>query len=131
LIDEDFDLDGDLYTTCNGDCNDTPGAGYFINPGATEIWNGKDDNCDTVIDNVNLIDADGDGYYVNPQNVNAADCNDGNAAVNPGATEIVNGVDDNCNGYVDCADTTVVKQSDSGSRGHDGFDNDCNGIIDG
>jgi hypothetical protein len=128
LIDEDFDLDGDLYTTCNGDCNDGNAA---VNPGATEVWNTLDDNCDGAIDNVNLIDADGDGYYTNPQPPAAADCNDGNAAVNPGATEIVNGLDDNCNGYVDCADTTVVKQSDSGSRGHDGFDNDCNGIIDG
>ena len=41
-------------------------------------------------------DADGDGYtWCN-------ECNDSNAAVNPGAPEICgNGIDDNCNGYVD------------------------------
>ena len=128
LIDEDFDLDGDLFTTCNLDCDDTNAAIY---PGATEVWNGADDNCDGSIDNVNLIDADGDGYYVNPQSVSLTDCDDANAAVFPGAPEVVNGLDDNCNGYVDCADPTRVLQSDSGPRGHDGFDNDCNGIIDG
>lgn len=128
LIDNGFDIDGDLYTSCNGDCNDN---NRFINPTATEIWNGLDDNCDLAIDNVNLVDADVDGYYVNPQNPANADCNDANAAVNPGAAEVVNGIDDNCNGVVDCADPTRVLQSDSGPRGNDGFDNDCNGIIDG
>ena len=128
LVDDGFDVDGDLYTVCNGDCNDNNSS---VNPGQAEVWNGVDDNCDTVIDNVNLIDVDGDGYYTNPQNPQQADCNDTNAAINPGAAEIVNGFDDNCNGFVDCADPTRVLQSDSGSRGHDGLDNDCNGIIDG
>ncbi|RUO94532.1 hypothetical protein D7Y11_04020 [Corallococcus sp. AB018] len=35
------------YTTQRFDCNDTPGSGASINPGATEICgNGIDDNCD-------------------------------------------------------------------------------------
>ncbi|HET6374046.1 MAG TPA: putative metal-binding motif-containing protein [Candidatus Polarisedimenticolia bacterium] len=127
-IDENFDVDGDGWTTCGGDCRDDL---YAVHPGATEIWNGLDDNCDTVVDNVNLVDADADGYFANPANPAQADCNDSNPAVNPGATEIVNTVDDNCNGFIDCADPTVVPQSESGPRGHDGLDNDCVPPIDG
>ncbi|MEP7264452.1 MAG: LamG-like jellyroll fold domain-containing protein, partial [Bacteroidota bacterium] len=40
-------------------------------------------------------DADGDGYN------STVDCNDNNAAIHPGAVEICNGVDDDCNGLVD------------------------------
>src|SRR5262249_32858855 len=41
-------------------------------------------------------DADGDGF-----SVREGDCNDSNAAVHPGATEICNSIDDNCNGQID------------------------------
>ncbi len=47
-VDEDFDVDLDTYTTCNGDCNDaSPG----VNPGASEVpANGIDDNCNGETD---------------------------------------------------------------------------------
>ena len=53
---------------------------------------------------VRLDDQDGDGYI--PSNAcgfgQMGDCNDNNAAINPGASEIIgNGVDDNCNGQTD------------------------------
>lgn len=41
------DSDGDGWTTCNGDCDDSEAA---INPGAIEICNGIDDNCNEQID---------------------------------------------------------------------------------
>jgi hypothetical protein len=42
------------------------------------------------------VDDDGDGYTECQ-----GDCNDGKVTVHPGATELCNGVDDNCNGIVD------------------------------
>ena len=46
-IDEGFNIDGDAFETCEGDCNDNVASIY---PGATESCNGIDDNCDQVID---------------------------------------------------------------------------------
>ncbi|MEX0275357.1 MAG: putative metal-binding motif-containing protein, partial [Flavobacteriaceae bacterium] len=40
------------YTWRDGDCNDDPFYGPSINPGATEVCDGKDNNCDGIIDNV-------------------------------------------------------------------------------
>jgi len=97
-----------------GDCND---SNADINPGADEWCNGLDDNCDGQIDEflpgtTYFQDLDGDGFgnpsvslvscsqpigYV----TNNTDCNDGNAAVRPTATEVCNGIDDDCDGIVD------------------------------
>ena len=82
------------YVANNGDCDDTNAA---VNPGATEICNGIDDNCDGEIDEG--FDADGDGYTTC-----GGDCDDGDPAVNPGAMEICNDIDDNCDGNIDEGD---------------------------
>jgi len=101
------------FVTDSTDCNDADGA---VHPGATEVCNGIDDNCDGQVDeNVRdtfYADADGDGYgdlgttteacsappgYV----ADNTDCDDRNAAVNPSAAEVCNGIDDNCDAVVD------------------------------
>jgi hypothetical protein len=108
-----IDNDGDGFSVAQGDCNDSNPA---VHPGATELCNGIDDDCDGQVDEgVKLTfyrDADGDGFgsaanstqscsapvgYV----VTAGDCNDNDAAVHPGATEVCNGIDDDCDGQVD------------------------------
>ncbi len=112
-----IDSDGDGYPS-GPDCDDTNAS---INPGAVEICDGIDNDCDTLIDDADpgvtgrstwYADTDADGYG-GPASSTAActqpvgyaanntDCNDGNAAIHPGAAEVCNGVDDNCNGQTD------------------------------
>ncbi|HYV92924.1 MAG TPA: MopE-related protein, partial [Chitinophagales bacterium] len=101
------------YVTNGQDCDDTNPAVHF---GATEVCNGVDDNCDGQIDENVLInfyaDTDNDGFG-NPNSTtqacsapagyvtNGQDCDDTNPAIHFGATEVCNGVDDNCDGFID------------------------------
>jgi hypothetical protein len=84
----DADQDGFPSTT---DCND---ANPSIHPGAVEICNLVDDDCDAVIDEG--FDQDGDGVTVC-----AGDCNNVNASIHPGAPEVCNGIDDDCDTIID------------------------------
>ena len=102
------------YVLVNGDCADFDATIY---PGAPELANGRDDNCNGQVDEGFAMvryyqDVDKDGYgreqgsrlsaiplagYV----VLGGDCNDFDAAIHPGAAEVKNGRDDNCNGQID------------------------------
>jgi alpha-tubulin suppressor-like RCC1 family protein len=99
-----------------GDCDDTRSTAF---PGAPERCNGRDDNCNSVVDEATATDArtwyfDGDqdtfgdpgisvqacsqpaGYAANPE-----DCNDGAPAIHPGNADVCDGLDNDCNGAVD------------------------------
>jgi hypothetical protein len=103
------------YVADASDCDDASNA---VNPGATEVCNGADDDCDGGVDAGAVdaatwyADADGDGYgdpaatavaCTQPSGhvADSTDCDDASSAVNPGATEVCNGVDDDCDGTVD------------------------------
>jgi Putative metal-binding motif len=97
----------------NTDCDDTKNAVY---PGAPELCDGLDNNCNGQLDEGVLLlyyrDVDGDGYGNDNVTVFACsppggyvlvggDCLDNTATVNPGAIEICgDGIDNNCNGQL-------------------------------
>jgi hypothetical protein len=123
------------FVTNDGDCDDTNDA---INPNASEICDGLDNNCNGMDDdglplNTYYRDADSDTYgdggvwiqscddiapagYV----ANEDDCNDLDTAINPGASEICDGLDNNCNGSNDdgLALNTYYRDGDGDSFGN-------------
>ena len=103
-----LDDDGDDYLDeiCGGlDCDD---ADPDTHPGASELCDGKDNDCDVMISD-DEIDDDGDGYVecepwigTDPSIVGGSDCDDSISTVNPSVDENCdNGVDDDCDGLVD------------------------------
>ncbi|MBU4262157.1 MAG: S8 family serine peptidase [Proteobacteria bacterium] len=149
-VGECLDADGDTWTTCTGDCNDSSSA---VSPGAEEICgDGIDNNCNGAIDEgcEECADNDGDNWTTC-----AGDCNDSSSAVSPGAEEVCgDGIDNNCDSAIDegceactdndgdgwlscegdCDDNNYLinpgRPDPSGRWGRDGVDNDCDGLID-
>jgi hypothetical protein len=119
------------YSTSNNDCND---GASTIHPGAAEVCNAIDDDCDATADDgltfVNYYnDVDGDGYgsgvasnlCANPGAgyvTNNTDCNDGAATIHPGATEVCNAIDDDCDGTADDGLTFVNYYNDADGDGY-------------
>lgn len=104
---------GPGFVLAAGDCDDTR-ANVF--PGAVEICDGLDNDCDGVIDDgitfTYFPDSDGDGWgsaaggllTCNPPGgyvLTTGDCDDTRPSVYPGASEICDGLDNDCNGSID------------------------------
>ncbi len=142
--DRDFDGFGDIV--CGGyDCDDTEAD---VNPGTEEICdNGIDDDCDGLADWPDpdcCGDADGDGFT--DEDCGGYDCDDGDTAVFPGADEICDGKDTDCDGIIpddevdgdgdgwilcaDCDDTDLDVNPGADEICHNEIDDDCDGLID-
>ena len=148
------------YSATDGDCDDYDNR---KTPGKTESCNALDDNCNGQVDEgltavTTWPDVDGDGYgwaVGAPMSgcggggraQNNMDCDDSNRNINPGAMEICNQKDDDCDGQADegakvrcgegwcgrfgptCNPVDCVPGPPMAERCN-AFDDDCDGVID-
>jgi len=113
----------DYTATRGGDCVDNPASdpdAASINPGADEMCNGKDDDCDFYVDEegaadcvIHYYDDDGDLYGIDGDTkclcgpsgkyvaTDGGDCDDTDYTIYPGRRENCNGADDDCDGNTD------------------------------
>ena len=102
------------------DCDDTSAA---ARPGGTEVCDGLDNDCDGAVDVDALdaltwyVDGDGDTWGTTPVEgctqpagtvARTGDCDDAVAAVNPGAPEVCDGADNDCDGTADVGATDAI-----------------------
>ncbi len=127
------------YLAQGGDCDDGDAG---VNPGASEICNEADDDCDGDTDEDGALgsttfyaDADGDGFGDPDDSVAACDqptayvsddtdCDDSDATINPDGEEVCNDLDD------DCDDERDDGVCDGDEDCTDGVDNEGDGLAD-
>jgi hypothetical protein len=108
-----------------GDCND---AAPTVSPDAVEDCNGIDDNCDGILPD-SEADLDGDGFLGCRRDCQGelacqTDCDDNDPQRSPGALEVCDDIDNDCNDEVDDIDPDSVASEaplwflDSDGDGH-------------
>lgn len=153
--DADLDHDGDGYPA-DEDCDDDDPERY---PGATDVCDGRDNDCDEEIDEDGAtpfyLDGDDDGYGDPAESVvvceppqgyveDDTDCDDDDPAYHPGAPEDCNDTEDfNCDGSIgfedvdgdfypacrDCDDNNALVNPGA-TELCNYIDDDCDGDID-
>ena len=129
------DTDGDGVP----DAEDCASEDPTVYPGAQELCDGKDTDCDGTPDDG---DQDGDGSLV------CLDCDDTDAGTHPGAEEVCDGVDNDCDGELppeeydedhdderpcegDCDDTRYwINSADDDGDGYSPCQGDCHDLRD-
>ena len=117
---EGVDADGDGVAAAT-DCDDGDPEVY---PGATETCDGVDQDCDGAVDEdatdagTWYTDADGDGYggadgvvacdAPTDGTTDSSDCDDAEPATYPGAVEVCDGLDNDCDSLVDDEDDDIT-----------------------
>jgi hypothetical protein len=106
-------VDTDGARRCGVDCDD---ANATSHPGSTEVCDFVDNDCDAIVDEMvsDMLwpDADGDGFgdgSASPTTgcagggyaAQGGDCDDADPHINPSSPEVCNGYDDDCNGLLD------------------------------
>jgi len=110
-----LDADGDGFTEEQGDCDDNDPGRYPL--AADQPGNGIDEDCNQHDAALCYLDADNDSFGGLQMQIGIAldgsceaeaglssnfdDCADNNAAINPGAEEVCDGLDNNCNEEID------------------------------
>jgi MYXO-CTERM domain-containing protein len=112
-----------------------------VNPDEDEVCDSKDNDCNGLIDDG--IDYDLDGW----SGCGDEDCDDYNASIFPGASEVpYDNIDQDCDGEDlkdldsdgydggaygdDCDDTDAAIHPDAAENCNNGIDDNCNGIAD-
>lgn len=124
------DVDGDGYDGGDEgeDCDDDD---PLIHPGAAELCNDLDDDCNDLIDD-GMADEDGDGANI------CTDCDDDDATRFPGNEEVCNDIDDDCDLLTDEDQPDVDGDDwdrcedcdDEDSNVHSQAPEQCNGTLD-